>query len=202
MPALPDPAGTGTIMTAASSKTTTGARAAVAVFLAWLLPGAGHLYVGRRTRGLVILLSIAGLFWAGVAMGGVLTVDPHSEPWWYYAQMVTGVHGLVSWQRTLGVYEEVRVALAADETFQKAMSKPAVRRSPQLRRQMEQAFVDRQLARQGRALVAPVDTVARAYAGVAGMLNLMCVFDVLMLCLLGRTAEPAVAPAKTPEGRT
>ncbi len=47
----------------------------VAVLLAWLIPGAGHFYLGRRVRGIIIFLVIAVTFWAGIAMGGAMTVD-------------------------------------------------------------------------------------------------------------------------------
>mgnify|MGYP000853354412 CR=1 FL=1 len=38
-----------------------------------------------------------------------------------------------------------------------------------------------------------VDNVARAYAGIAGLLNLLCIFDATILALMGRFGEP-VAP--------
>ncbi len=40
----------------------------VACFLAWLLPGAGHLYLGRRTKGLIFLGVLGVLFVLGVLM--------------------------------------------------------------------------------------------------------------------------------------
>jgi hypothetical protein len=39
-----------------------------ACLLAWLLPGAGHLYLGRRGKGLLFLGAIGALFLLGVAM--------------------------------------------------------------------------------------------------------------------------------------
>ena len=56
---------------------------------------------------------------------------------------------------------------------------------------MEGDSLDQKLQAEGIALVAPADTVARAYAGVAGLLNLMCIFDALMLSIMGTTGEPA-----------
>jgi len=38
-----------------------------AVILAWLLPGAGHLYLRRTAKGLVLMATILGLFSIGVA---------------------------------------------------------------------------------------------------------------------------------------
>jgi hypothetical protein len=39
-----------------------------ACLFAWLLPGAGHFYLRRRSKGLIFLLCIGGLFVLGVAM--------------------------------------------------------------------------------------------------------------------------------------
>jgi hypothetical protein len=39
-----------------------------ACLLAWVLPGAGHLYLGRRGKGLLFLGAIGALFILGVAM--------------------------------------------------------------------------------------------------------------------------------------
>jgi hypothetical protein len=39
-----------------------------ACILAWLVPGAGHLYLGRVGKGLVLLGSIGALFLLGLAM--------------------------------------------------------------------------------------------------------------------------------------
>lgn len=41
-----------------------------AALLAWLVPGLGHLYQGRRTKGVIFMASIVGLFVAGMVIGG------------------------------------------------------------------------------------------------------------------------------------
>ena len=43
-----------------------------ACLLAWLLPGAGHLYLGRMRKGLVLLAAVGTLFVLGVALGARL----------------------------------------------------------------------------------------------------------------------------------
>lgn len=40
--------------------------------LAWLAPGAGHLYLGRRSKGLVLMGAVGALFVLGVGMGARL----------------------------------------------------------------------------------------------------------------------------------
>jgi hypothetical protein len=48
------------------------ARAAVAMLLAYAVPGLGHLYLGRRRRALGFFLIIAALFVAGIWLDGAL----------------------------------------------------------------------------------------------------------------------------------
>lgn len=43
---------------------------AMAAFLAWLVPGLGHLYQGRWAKGILFLVCILGLFLYGVYLGG------------------------------------------------------------------------------------------------------------------------------------
>jgi hypothetical protein len=49
------------------------------VLLAWLLPGAGHWYLGQRVRGAIFCLLLAAVFTLGVVMtgGGCLSVQRH-----------------------------------------------------------------------------------------------------------------------------
>lgn len=156
----------------------------VAAFLAWLVPGAGHVYLGRVTRGSVLFVTVSALFWAGIGVGGVATMDPKNERWWFIGQMLTGVHGLIGWQRQRAMHGAYLEELAQDERFlEEQQQHPYPRR-------LRQDYLDQYMARDGVALAAPTDTVARAYAGVAGLLNLMCVFDVLMLSLMGKHGEP------------
>jgi hypothetical protein len=45
-----------------------------ALIAGWLVPGAGHLLTGRWVRGLLLFVSIAAMFWLGIAMQGKLYV--------------------------------------------------------------------------------------------------------------------------------
>jgi TM2 domain-containing membrane protein YozV len=154
--------------------------AGVAGVLAWIVPGAGHLYLRRPVRGIIIFVTIAALFWGGVAMGGVLTVDQYNERWWFAAQMLAGIHGLTSWQRQTALYDRM---MNGPDGLREPLPDPGGEIS------LAQLEMDEALARDKVALVAPTDTVARAYAGVAGMLNLMCIFDAIALALIGTTGE-------------
>ncbi len=47
-------------------------KTAIACFLAWLVPGAGHIFLSRWQRGLVFLIVIATLFALGLGLDGQL----------------------------------------------------------------------------------------------------------------------------------
>ena len=66
-------------------------RAAMAGLLAWIIPGAGHIFIGDRLRGVICMAAIVLTFWSGVAIGGVRgTIDPHERPLWFLAQLCAG----------------------------------------------------------------------------------------------------------------
>jgi len=72
-------------------------RVPIAAGLTWLLPGAGHVFVGERARGLIIMVGIAATFWAGVAIGGVkYTVDRDGRKLWFIGQICAGGHTLAT----------------------------------------------------------------------------------------------------------
>ena len=149
----------------------------VAGILGWLVPGAGHVYLRRTVRGIIIFICINGLFWSGVAIGGVFTTDPLKQQWWFTAQMCTGVSGIASWYRQ----EQYRKTI----TEQIGIShRPRWANDKQWWDEYERELVKRRLM-----LVYPTDVVARAYAGIAGMLNLLCIFDAVVLAMLGHFGE-------------
>ncbi|MFQ5490701.1 MAG: DUF6677 family protein [Phycisphaerae bacterium] len=79
-------------------------RVPLAGLLAWILPGLGHIFIGERVRGTILLVTITLTFWSGVAIGGVRdTVDSETRKAWFVAQTCTGVHGLVAhaWSKQL-----------------------------------------------------------------------------------------------------
>lgn len=160
----------------------------LAAILAWLVPGLGHIYIGRRTRGIIIFVTIAVTFWTGVAFGGVMTVDYQNQRWWFTAQMCAGIHGLVGWYRQDAEYDKLWALLLEDKDFQDQRESYEGQADPLLLRQI---YMDKIMKRKDVdvALVAPTETIARAYAGVAGLLNVMCIFDALILAVMGLGRE-------------
>ena len=73
-------------------------QAPVVGLLTWLVPGLGHIYLGHRGRGLILMIALAVTFWGGIAIGGVKeTIDPQKHNLWFTAQICGGGHTLVAY---------------------------------------------------------------------------------------------------------
>jgi hypothetical protein len=53
---------------------------ALLLLAAWLVPGGGHLWLGRRTKGLVFLAAITAMFAIGLLLNGRLFPFDGSQP--------------------------------------------------------------------------------------------------------------------------
>ena len=62
----------------------------VAGLLACAWPGAGHIYLGHPRRGLLIMFGVLFLFFGGLLVGGVDSVDRQRDHLWFLAQMLNG----------------------------------------------------------------------------------------------------------------
>ncbi len=62
----------------------------VAALLALALPGAGHLYLGFVHRGLLIGAGVLSLFFGGLLVGGVDSVDANEDRIWFIGQALVG----------------------------------------------------------------------------------------------------------------
>ncbi|MCG3137345.1 MAG: hypothetical protein HJJLKODD_01189 [Phycisphaerae bacterium] len=146
-------------------------RAPVAVLLAWLIPGLGHIYLGQRLRGMILLVTITLTFWTGVAIGGVKSVTLYTpaytqetlnqwqqevrkgerppvqlqitRSWWFIAQLMNGAY-------TLGSYHYGRSVADFNPTSGRT-----------------------------RVLAWPSGEVGSIYTGIAGLLNLLVILDAL-----------------------
>lgn len=61
-----------------------------AAFLAWVLPGLGHLFMGQRTRGWLIMFGTFFLITCGLLIGGIDVVDMQRDRLWFIAQAFNG----------------------------------------------------------------------------------------------------------------
>jgi len=162
--------------------------------LAWLVPGAGHLLLRRPVRAVILFVCIVGLFWTGVALGGTFTADPVKERAWFVGQMATGSSGMAAWYIQGAAREKIINRLLEERKIPRSF--PTGQDGEQWWNAFNQAA-----AEEGLALVYPTDTAARAYTGVAGMLNLLCIFDAIMLGLLGQLGEPPPLPPEEKKER-
>ena len=64
----------------AASRSRPAAGPFVACALAWLVPGLGHLYLGKKTRGLVFFLVVAATFGLGIASDGASALIEDRQP--------------------------------------------------------------------------------------------------------------------------
>lgn len=85
----------------------------LAVALAWLVPGAGHLVLGKYGRGLLFLLAIVGSFVIGLSLEARLfwplqpSAENASSPdfiniLWFFSQVGTGICYLVCYALGIG----------------------------------------------------------------------------------------------------
>ena len=150
---------------------TVALRLGAAGFLAWLMPGLGHIYLGHRTRGLIFMVTIGLTFWAGMVIGGVrTTVNPTTQKWWFLAQLCTGSHALAG------------VALSRSAQPPATAPPPGLRHAPQ-----PPAYT-------GHWLGLDVGT---NYTGVAGLLNVLVILDALLRAQIlepRRGAQPTAEP--------
>jgi heme/copper-type cytochrome/quinol oxidase subunit 4 len=61
---------------------------------AWLVPGGGHLWLGRRRKGLVFLVALTAMFAIGLALHGRLFPFDSSEPLVFLAAVANLAMGL------------------------------------------------------------------------------------------------------------
>jgi len=59
--------------------------------LAWILPGAGHFYLGHRGMAAVLFVAISFPYWTGLAIGGVKnSINPRVNRWLFLAEIAIG----------------------------------------------------------------------------------------------------------------
>lgn len=126
----------------------------LAIALAWLIPGAGHLLGGHKARGIIFTITIHGLFAAGLLIGGLKSLNPADQPIWSKIQYLAG------WPM-----------IAASHIQQNTI--PTKDYAP------------------------ATQEVGTVYCGIAGMLNLLVVFDA-MLRLTGARGTTNNATSATP----
>ena len=166
----------------------------VALVLAWAVPGLGHLVMGERIRGLVFAVVIHGLFAAGMLIAGIRAINPPEQQIWTYTQFLTGWPMLVASpieKNHTAQFKRLIDDLHRTGTIRLPDGRVLTR--PPL--DDDAAITDR--THFGRTVIEhypqfayhpKVQDIGAVYCGIAGMLNLLVMFDVL-LRITGSTRE-------------
>ena len=95
-------------------------RALVALALAWAIPGGGHLWLGRRQKGVVFLLALPLMFAIGLWLEGALAPFDPSQPLVLlaaFADLGNGVPYLIAAVAGLGQGRVVAATFEYGNTF-------------------------------------------------------------------------------------
>ena len=95
-------------------------QALTAVALGWAVPGGGHLWLGRRQKGLVFLIAIPLMFATGLWLEGALAPFDASQPLVLlaaFADLGNGLPYLLATLGGLGAGEVVAVTFEYGNTF-------------------------------------------------------------------------------------
>jgi len=95
-------------------------------FLAWILPGLGHAWLGRRRRAVVFFLVVLTTFVLGIASGGASTVIDGQQPLSYLAvvdNLAMGPFDFAARRMTLGEMVYRLPDAEADPRRQEIMSR-------------------------------------------------------------------------------
>ncbi len=112
----------------------------LAAVLAWLVPGAGHFYLGLRKRALLLFIAIELTFFIGLYVGTLRIVDPAQSMFWFVAQVLAGLNTIIAHLWSTSSYAEATTPLVRDWSYHMAV----------------------------------------LYTGIAGLLNLLAVFDTVI----------------------
>ena len=128
-----------------------------AAILAWLWPGLGHIHLGQRKRGRLVMFGVLFLFLSGVLIGGIDVVDRKEDRLWFWAQAVCGP-----------------IALAVDftnQTFLKTRPPDGAERSDERD--------SRAIAQLGHKGLGRVNEMGTLFCALAGLMNLVVILDAL-----------------------
>ena len=130
----------------------------LAIGLAWLVPGLGHLVLGRVRRGLLFAAIVGGAFGLGLAHDGRLALRDARQPLLTTLQLVANLGvGPADMIARMKIYGELAYRMPPE---------------PQSRRPGSRAEVFRDRARSA------VSIYGTAYLWTAGLMNLLLLFDV------------------------
>lgn len=66
------------------------------LFLAWLIPGAGHYYIGRKSKAVYFFVLVTVAYLLGVILANYCNVNPERFFWHYLGEILYGGATLVT----------------------------------------------------------------------------------------------------------
>jgi TM2 domain-containing membrane protein YozV len=154
----------------------------LALVLSWLIPGIGHFIIGEKARGLIFALTVQGLFAAGLFIGGIRAINPVDQPIWTYTQFLAG------WPMLVANPIEKQYAPSVspnDKSKLDALMDTYIAQRPPIddpsQNEARKTYAKDFIAQHGIFSYHPkVQDIGSVYCGIAGMLNLLVMFDVLL----------------------
>jgi hypothetical protein len=175
----------------------TGGVGYLALVLAWLAPGLGHFVIGQKIRGVIFALTIHGLFALGMLLGGIRAINPPEQQIWTYTQFLTGWPMLVAnriehdWIKRPGPAIPSKLDVLQRQYEQ---NRPPV--GDESRREERRQYAENFIKEHPVFAYHPkVQDIGAVYCGIAGMLNLLVMFDVLLRITGSQREVPANKPA-------
>jgi hypothetical protein len=150
-------------MAASSSDQPQSLFSPTAAVLAWLWPGLGHISLGERKRGVLIMIGVLFLFISGLLVGGLDCVDRKHDKLWFLAQSFCGP-----------------IAFGADFANQRLVQNVPQNWEPGT--DARQRFIEgdpdlrRRLSRIGLGRVNEMGTL---FVALAGLMNVVVILDAL-----------------------
>jgi hypothetical protein len=159
----------------------------LAVLLAWLVPGMGHLVLRQWGRGIIFFVCIHLLFAGGLLIGGIRCINPPDQAIWTYTQFLSGWPMLVANKlegQSRSQYTQL-LKLYDNQTPDETLEQRQVRTEKFIENHPLFAYHPK------------VQDLGSVYCGIAGMLNLLVMFDVL-LRITGSVREDPAAKKRSP----
>lgn len=133
-------------------------RLALVIFLAWLVPGLGHVLLRRTGRGLLFAGLVFGSLWLGLSHQGKLALRDPAQPFLTSLQVIANIGvGPADFIARKFVYGEIALTIPKQGTHPDRIQRVAIQR-----------------ARASSGL----SIYGTAYLWTAGIFNLLLLFDV------------------------
>lgn len=131
-------------------------RIALACFLAWLLPGSGHIYLGKVKKGVIFLVIVVMTFGMGVALKGRVYLANSKQPLSFLATFANVSLGPIDLIGRLVTYDRIIYKFPSETD-----------------RDLYREILDRQRAR----ILAVTNEYGTTFLLTAGLMNLLLILD-------------------------